>query len=373
MLTEASRLRDFPAFAGQTYLNTAAEGIPPLPVIEALNQYGQDALLGFDGRVRHDVQRDAALHETAQALNLGDEDVGICSCVSEAYNLAALALRLSGGDQVIINDLDFPAGTTPWLAESCPAEVRLWQSRQGALRIEDLVPLISPQTRLLTVSLVSFYNGHMVRLSAIAEALRKHSDALLAVDVTQALGRIPLDLDDADLIVSATHKWILAVHGGGLVGVPPHRRDRWTVPAGGWHNQVNAFDSDRFERAVPKPGAASFCVGMPGYPAVYAARAGMQYIRTTGVEAIDAHARPLVRACLDGLKKLPVELLTPDEQDALAGIVAFRHPDAGRITAALRAADIHVMHQAGRMRVAIHGYNTMQDIEKLLDGLGEAM
>ena len=36
MLTETSRLRDFPTLQGITYLNTAAESIPPLCVGEAL-------------------------------------------------------------------------------------------------------------------------------------------------------------------------------------------------------------------------------------------------------------------------------------------------------------------------------------------------
>ena len=38
MLTHDSRLEDFPSLAERTYLNTAAEGIPPLPVINALHQ-----------------------------------------------------------------------------------------------------------------------------------------------------------------------------------------------------------------------------------------------------------------------------------------------------------------------------------------------
>ena len=48
MLTESTRQRDFPTLAEQAYLNTAAEGIPPTVVIEALHRYGQDKLLGMD-------------------------------------------------------------------------------------------------------------------------------------------------------------------------------------------------------------------------------------------------------------------------------------------------------------------------------------
>ncbi len=78
----------------------------------------------------------------------------------------------------------------------------------------DLLPLLNSRTRLVTTSLVSFYNGYRINLSEIAGAVRKHSPALIAVDVTQALGRIELNLSDADLIVSSTHKWLLATHGG---------------------------------------------------------------------------------------------------------------------------------------------------------------
>jgi selenocysteine lyase/cysteine desulfurase len=373
MLTEATRKADFPLLAGMSYLNTAAEGIPPRAVLDALNQYAQDKLLGMDGRKLHEAQWEQAKARVARAYGLSAQEVSICSCSSEAYNLAALALRLRPGDEVIINDLDFPAGATPWLQPVCPATVKLWRSVQGALRVEDLIPLLSPKTRLVTVSLVSFYNGFMIPLEAVVQAVRKHSPALLALDVTQALGRIPLNLAGVDLIVSSTHKWILASHGGGLVGVPAARAKELTVPAGGWFNLQNAFDADRFERAVSKPGAASFTVGMPNYPAVYAINAGLGYIQQIGVEAIDAHCRPLVRACLEGLRKLPVELLTPLEEQAIAGIIAFRHPAFERINHLLHQRNIHIMAHAGRLRVAIHGYNTMDDIERFLKTLTEAL
>lgn len=373
MLTDSTRNADFPSLKSRTYLNTAAEGIPPRPVIEALGQYGQDKLLGMDGRNLHEAQWRGALAEVARAYGLTDQDVGICSCSSEAYNLAALALGLRDGDEVIVNDLDFPAGSTPWLQSSCAATAKVWRARAGALRVEDLVPSLGPKTRLLTVSLVSFFNGYRIPLEQVIEAVHAHSPALLALDVTQALGRVPLNLEGVDLIVSSTHKWILASHGGGLVGVPPGRAEQWTVPAGGWFNLSNAFDQDRFDRIVTRRGAASFTVGMPNYAAVYAVRAGLNYIQSVGVENIDEHCRPLVRACLDGLKKLPVDLITPDEPGSVAGIMSFRHEEPEGIAAALRDQDIHIMCHAGRLRVAIHGYNTMADVERFLRVLADAL
>jgi len=373
MLTRETRQHDFPALSDMTYLNTAAEGIPPQAVGEALQRYIRDKQQGMDGREAHFAQWDAAKTLVGQLYGLSAAEVSICSCSSEAYNLAALALRLREGDEVVINDLDFPAGATPWLQAGSPAQVKIWRNRGGALRVEDLAAQIGAKTRLVTVSLVSFFNGFMLRLPEVIATVRKHSPALVAVDVTQALGRVPLDLEGADLIVSSTHKWILATHGGGLVGVPAHRAGQWTVPAGGWFNLDDAFGPARFERAVSRPGAASFTVGMPNFPAVYAIRAALDFIQSVGIDAIDRSARPLVLACLEELTKLPVDLLTPNEPEHVAGILAFRHARADAIHKHLHSKQIHVMSHAGRLRVALHGYNTMDDVERFLSELCEAL
>lgn len=373
MLTPKTRHRDFPSLADRAYLNTAAEGIPPPQVAAALAQYARDKELGMDGRPLHAEQWEAVKALTAEFYGLSPAEIGICSCSSEAYNLAALALRLKPGDEVVINDLDFPAGATPWLQEGSPAAVKVWRNRAGALRTDDLVPLLGPSTRVVTVSLVSFFNGFMLRLPEVVAAVRRHSPAQLAVDVTQALGRVPLEPDGADLIVSSTHKWILSTHGGGLVGVPAARARDWTVSAGGWFHLADPFGPARFERVVSKPGAAGFSVGMPNYPAVYATRAALEYIRGVGVAAIDRAARPLVLACLDELKRLPVELLTPDDPEHIAGILAFRHPAAEHIHDHLHRSGVHVMSHAGRLRVAIHGYNTAGDVERLVRELTAAL
>jgi selenocysteine lyase/cysteine desulfurase len=378
MLDPATRARDFPALAGIAYLNTAAEGIPPPAVGEALAAYVRDKTLGMDGRLRHAEVHARARAAAAAMIGLDADDVAICSCSSEAFNLAALALRLADGDEVVVSDLDFPSSVTPFLQAACPAAVQVWRSRDGRLDPADLAGLLSPRTRLVSLPLVSFYNGFRADVPATAAIVARRSPALLAVDVTQALGRIPLDrgsgaLAGADLIVSSTHKWLLGPHGGGIVGVLPHRREAWTVPAGGWFNIRDAFGADRFAAAESLAGAASFAVGMPNYPAIYGIAAALEYMAGVGVAAIDRHAAPLMAACLEELGGLGVDLLSPADPAALAGILAFRHPRAEAVHAALHARGIHVMHHAGRLRVAIHGYTTAADVEAFVSTLAEAV
>jgi cysteine desulfurase / selenocysteine lyase len=369
MLDLASRQRDFDDFDGRVYLNTAAEGIPPKIVGEALQQYFRDKQLGMDGRIPHFEQWEQAKAEAARMLGLESSEIGLCSCTSEAYNLLSLALRLRAGDEVIVNELDFPAGVTPWLQPVCPATVRVWRAHQNQLDLSDLPNLLSSKTRLVTLSLVSFYNGFTIPLEETISIIRKYSAAMIALDVTQALGRIPLNVTGIDFVVSSTHKWILSTHGGGIVAVPKSVADRIQVPAGGWLHLDDAFGMNRFEKATSKVGAQGFSVGMPNFPAVYALRSALSYMNQVGIAKLHQACWPMMERCYQGLKELPIELLTPDDRSTWAGIIAFRHLHAEQLHHALHQQNIHVMHQAGRMRVAIHGYNTMDDIERFLNAM----
>jgi selenocysteine lyase/cysteine desulfurase len=371
MLTESTRLRDFPNLAGMSYLNTAAESIPPLCTGEAIEAYWRDKVRGMKGRDEHFARVEACREVSARMLGLPTTDVSFCSCSSEAYNLLASALQLGRNDEVVITDLDFPAGVTPWLRAAEAPAVRVWKSVDGALDAGHLELLLNERTKLVQVSLVSFYNGHRIDWRPFRDAVRRIAPgALISVDITQALGRVVLDCGDADILISSTHKWTLGIHGGCIIGVPAARSSQLTTHAGGWFHLQNAFEADRFERAVPKSGAASFSVGMPNFVALYALNASLRYLESIGVVKIAAHADPLVAAVETGLRELGV---APMCQWSGSGILAFQHPRSAEIHAALERENVHVMHHAGRIRIAVHGYNTREDIDKFLRILGQQL
>ena len=367
MLTDTTRLRDFPSLSGITYLNTAAESIPPLCVGEALQAYWHDKQLGMRGRDGHFAAVEACREISAKMLGLTTQEVSFCSCSSEAYNLLASALNLGAGDEVVVTDLDFPAGATPWLRAVNPPASRLWKSVHGELNITDLEPLLNERTKLVQVSLVSFYNGHRIDWKPLHEAVRRLApNALISVDITQAFGRVALNCEGADILISSTHKWTLGVHGGCIIGIPKRNAERLTTHAGGWYHLSNAFDADRFERAVTKTGALSFSVGMPSFAALYALNAALRYVDGVGVEVISSHADPLVREMRDGLVAMGFQPMAPLHDSRPVGIVAFMHERSTQIHAALEKAEVHVMHNAGRIRLAVHGYNTREDVQRAL-------
>lgn len=364
MLTEATRLQDFPALSGMTYLNTAAESVPPRCTGEAIDAYWRDKLRGMKGRDGHFDAVEACREVSARMLGLQTGEVSFCSCSSEAYNLLASALQLGARDEVVVTDLDFPAGVTPWLRAAETPSLRVWRAVGGELDVNLLVPLLNANTKLVQVSLVSFYNGHRIEWQPFREAVRRLApNAILSVDITQALGRVVLDCAGADILISSTHKWTLGIHGGCIIGIPSSSAARLTTRAGGWLHLQNAFDADRFERAVTKPGAASFSVGMPNFVALYALNASLRYVENVGVANIAAHADPLLVEAEEGLRQLGVR---PMCRWNGTGILAFQHPRSTELHAALEREQIHVMHNAGRIRIAVHGYNTQNDIRHFL-------
>ena len=370
MLTESTRLRDFPALSGITYLNTAAESVPPLCVGEAIEAYWRDKLRGMKGRDGHFAQVEACREVSARLLGLQPSEVSFCSCSSEAYNLLASALQLKAGDEVVISDLDFPAGVTPWLRAVDAPTVSVWKAIEGSLEMEPLQRLLNERTRLVLVSLVSFYNGHRIDWRPFRDTVRRLAPhAVISVDVTQALGRVELDCAGADIVISSTHKWTLGIHGGCIVGVPEAAAERLTTHAGGWLHLRNAFDADRFEHALPKPGAASFSVGMPNFVALYALNASLRYLEEVGIARISAHADPLVAEAGARVLELGLKPMCRWQRANPSGILAFQHPRSVELHAALERENVRVMHNAGRIRVAIHGYNTQEDIHHFLDAL----
>ena len=374
MLTDSSRLAEFPALGDKTYLNTAAESIPPLCVGEAIDAYWMDKQQGMRGRDAHFAAVEACREISAEFLGLPPPEVSFCSCTSEAYNLLGTALDLGPEDQVVVSDLDFPAGVTPWLRAARPPQVRIWKSDDGELQRLNLVGLLNEKTKLVQVSLISFLNGHRLDWAPFQEAVRRLArNAIIAVDVTQALGRIAIDCPGADVFISSTHKWTLGIHGGCIVGIPERNAEYLTTHAGGWYHLENAFDSDRFQHAEPMPGARSFSVGMPNFISLYALNASLRYLQSIGVPLIQSHADPLVKNLHLGLAELGVRPMCPWHDERPTGIVSFQHERAAAIHAALEDANVHVMHQAGRIRLSVHGYNTANDIQRALEVIKNAM
>lgn len=360
----------FPRAQEVAYLDTAAEGLLLPQSGEAFSAYCRAKALGTPGREELHAVEAETLRLAARLLGTDPANVTFVASASDALNLLALSLDWSAGGQVIISDLEFPSNVFPWLRlRRMGVEVIVVPGRDGRLREKDIISQMTPRTRMVSLSLVSYKTG--AYLPYVAQIAKKAHEqgAIVSIDATQALGRCPVSLEGVDYLMSSSFKWLLGPHGLGIVYISPELRKQLKPASVGWYSVKNLFSPERFKTYELKEGAACLSVGMPNFPSIYALRPAVKFFLQTGVECLDRDLKPLVTRLHSGLSELGVQLLTPGDAQCASGIVAFEHPKAKEIGAALEQEGVIVWAGDGRVRASVHLYNDMTDIDRYLETL----
>lgn len=86
----------------------------------------------------------------------------------------------------------------------------------GKVHVEDLKNALDEDTALVSVMYVNNESGAINPIPEIAEIVKKHSHAYLHVDLTQAIGKVPLDMTNIDLASISAHK-LEGVKGSGIL------------------------------------------------------------------------------------------------------------------------------------------------------------
>jgi selenocysteine lyase/cysteine desulfurase len=355
----------FPYTRDVAYLDTAAEGLPPLTSREALQEYMDNKMRGSVGRKNHYHTEEEVRVLSGQLLGCSHEDVGLLGNSSDGLNILANSLDWQAGDEVLLCDLEFPSNVLPWLQlQDKGVHVRVLRSHKGLVDFETFAANINSRTRVLAISKVSYKSGtNFPFLERLSQEVHRVG-GILCVDVTQALGRVPVNLTGVDYLVASSYKWLLGTHGLGVVYIAPELRARLAVNTVGWYSVQNLFAPDRFERFQLKPGAEALVAGMPNFPAMYVMRDSMKFLLANDVEKTHERLKPLVRSSRDQLAQMGLSVLSPAESEYASGIVSFEHDSAQQIGAALEREGVIVWAGDGRVRASIHLYNTEEDVER---------
>ena len=369
-MNEGELRAQFPYLSEVAYLDTAAEGLLPIVGQQGAAGYTKSKSRGSMGRPDFYATEKRATETVAALLGAPADSVAVMSSASEGLNLLAHSIDWREGDEVIITDLEFPSNVYPWLKlQKQGVKVIVLEAQNGALTLEDFKSRFTPRTRLVSVSFVSFKTGtRLPYLSELGAAAAK-AGALLCVDATQGLGRAVLPLDGIDYLVSSSYKWMMGLHGAGVVYLGPRLRDSFEPGITGWYAVAPLFTPYRFERFDYKPGAARLLSGMPNYAALYALEQGIKLLLEKGVARIEDEFRPLVRELRKGIAAAGFEVLTPADEGYWAGIISFAHPDPLAAKQALERAGVIVWAGDGRVRAAVHFYNNEGDLKRLFDAL----
>jgi cysteine desulfurase / selenocysteine lyase len=332
--------------------------------------YCSDKRRGTPGRRSFHKIDAETIDLAANLLRTQSSNVAFLSCASEALHVLASSLEWKAGDEVLISESEFPSNVLPWLRlRQLGVYVIVVAVKRVGFDLAEVLQRISPRTRVVSLSLVSYKTGAYLPFVHELAMEAKRAGAILCVDATQALGRCLVPLEGVDYLMSSSFKWLLGPHGLGIVYMSPEFRRNFRPASVGWYSVSDVFRPDRFNNYELKPGAACISAGMPNFPSLYMLRNSLRFLLGAGVRAIFDDLQPLVAHLRNGLESLGCDLLTPANPRFTSGNVSFAHPDAEQIGAALERNGVIVWSGDGRVRASVHLYNDSSDVDRFLDVL----
>jgi selenocysteine lyase/cysteine desulfurase len=369
-----AEIRDqFPILEHTTYVNSCSQGALSHRVRRAYTEY----LEGWDANGaewEHWVERAETMRSSIARLLKADRDeIAVTTSVSQAVSAFVSALDFERGERpkIVIGDHEFPSvGQIAHAQERRGAEVvHVHADVDGTIPLERWAEAIDERTALVCCTAVSYRTGHRHDLAGIA-ALAHESGALCLADSYQAVGVVDFDAHGlgVDVITGGTVKYLLGSAGLAFAYVRRETTARLVPTQTGWFADENVFAMDIFDYS-PAPDARRFEAGTPPVPNIYAGVAGVSIVEEAGTAAIEGHVESLAARLIDGLEELGAAVVTPRAPHERGPLVCVRSNDVDSLVGTLAAERIVASSRDGNLRIALHLYNTEDDIDTVLAAL----
>ncbi|MEO1435673.1 MAG: cysteine desulfurase [Bacteroidota bacterium] len=376
------------------YLDSAATTQKPASVIEALMNYYQ----AQNSNIHRSVYALAAIatqaYETsrktiADFIHAPDaRSIVFTRGTTEAVNLVAqsfLAPRLSADDNVVVTMMEHHSNFVPWQAVCRKADAELRAipvNNDGSLDLTSVDGLLDKHTKMLAVVHVSNSLG---TVNPVKELIQK-AKALgipIMVDGAQSLSHIPIDVQDldCDFFACSGHKAFGPTGIGALFGKMEHLEAMEPYQFGGEMIRTVGVNESTWNRVPNK-----FEAGTPNIAGAIGFAEAIRFIQSLGQDQIKAHIDHLMDYVTPKLKALP-GLKIYGEAPGKSGVISFLlddiHPhDMGTFMnekqIAIRAGHhctqplMHHFGIPGTARASLSVYNTIEDMDRLVEALTEA-
>ena len=163
---------------------------------------------------------DAATKQIADILNVDSSEVIYTSGASEANNLAIKGICFKHhGKHIITTELEHSSvsETVKYLETQLGYEVSYVKlDSNGLVDLGDLKGLIRDDTILVTIAAVNSEVGICQDIKAISKVLKDYPNVYFHSDMTQAIGKLKVDLSYVDFASFSAHK-IYGLKGIGLL------------------------------------------------------------------------------------------------------------------------------------------------------------
>lgn len=365
----------FPITERLVYLNHAAVSPPPTTTLRAveaqLKDVAENGVLHYRSWI---AVRERVRSLLAEMLGARPHQVAFMRNTSDALSTVANGLRWCPGENVVTFRREFPSNVYPWLRlrETEGVEVRFCDERDGRVDTEELIGLIDKGTRVVAISHVQYGSGFRSDLERLGRAARAH-DALLVVDVIQAMGVLPINVEAEliDVAAGGCHKWLLTPEGVGLIYLSDRARERIEPTLVGWTSVPEPEEYDNFEQGWAD-GALAWETGTFPTSLVHGLEASLSLLKETGIERIAAHLNELTDFLCERVMARGYKVASSRRAGEKSQIVCLEPQGEWTplaLYAHLKKQSIVAAPRGERLRVSPHLYNTIEDMEALASAL----
>ena len=350
----------YPVLERFAYLNAGSAGPLARATVEAVvDGRRRDLEEGRSGRAYLDemfAARDRVRAALAAEVAVAPEHVALTRSTSEGCALVLAGLGLSEDDEIVTTDSEHFGLLAPLHASGASVRVAAIRERPAADALDAILAEVTPRTRLLAVSHVTWTNGHLLPLAE----LKDQTGLPLLVDGAQSVGAIPVDVAGSDWYTISAQKWLCGPEPTGALYVADPEGLAIALPS--YLSQAGYQPDGSF---TPREGAARFDSGWIDPPSL----AGLEAALAIHPEWRLAYAAELAARC----RELLAERYEVVTEPGHATLVSFRWP--GDDTAAAvkqahaRGAIVRDLPGTGWLRASCGYWNSDDDVERLIDAL----
>jgi cysteine desulfurase / selenocysteine lyase len=376
------------------YLDNAASTLKPVQVIERMDRYYRSETSNVHRGAHYLSEQGTIAFEDAREtvrrfIGAGDvNEIIFTRGTTESVNLVANGFGevfFKEGDEIILSELEHHSNIVPWqmIAEKRGCKILVIPiNDQGELIFEEYLKLLSPRTKMVSITWCSNTLGTIVPVEKYIEAAHAVG-AKVTIDAAQIVSNRQVDVKkiDCDFLAFSGHK-IFGPYGIGVLFGKMELLDAMNPYQGGGSMIAQVTWEKTTWAAVPH----KFEAGTPDIAGAVGLAAALRYVMEIGLEPISAYEHGLLEYATSELRTVPGLRLYGEAVDK-AAILSFTmegaHPsDIGALIdqqgVAIRAGH-HccqpLMRRLGipaTARASFSIYNTRQEVEALKESLIKA-
>jgi cysteine desulfurase / selenocysteine lyase len=359
--------REFPITERMLYFDTAHQAPLAVSIKRALDAYFNESLETAGPKSKWLAKVEEVRGRVARLLNANETEIAFTKNTSEGLNIAANALPLQAGDNVLLIEGDHPNNAYAFLnLRAKGVDIRFAPMTGETIGFAGLAPYIDARTRAISLSHVTFHAGHVADIAAIGRHCAQRGIHLV-VDAMQSVGVLPIDTASMDVSMMAfgCHKGLLVPQGLGILYANRSLPD--LSPAYLSLSSLSRPPGDlvaRGDNMDLKAGAGRFEIGNYNLADIHALGAALDLIERTGVPNIMSHVLGLGDRLLAHLAELGVGVAGPRAREYRSHIIVLDLP-VPEWMAYFKDEGVRVSPERGGLRVSLALFNSAEDVDRL--------